>query len=377
MLDLTPIFQDLIEYFHMKTIILIYCFIIIALFLWPFKFIFPCRICPNGASWVVKENGIEFQTPGLLRSVSLPLGFYERLTSGNGLTIVAWLTTAGLSQGGPARIVSYSQDPFFRNFTLGQENDDLIFRLRTTKTDLNGTTPEVTVPETFVPGKRQHILMTYDYSHYRFYVDGQLRKSERAPGGTFSNWDPDHRLLIGNEQTGNRPWIGSVERIMIYDRPFSPAEVVQAYESGSLGPNFIGVAASFDFTEGEGNIIHDTSGVQPATHLELPAFFVNEGTPDFLTLKPRNVMDVISNFLIFLPFGFLLFLKLSEVFGGANLQSVTITFLAVVLFALSAESLQYYVEARTSSLIDFATSIAGGVSGNLAAIALKPFYQAT
>jgi len=362
--------------FRMKTIIIsIYFFIIIGYFIWPFKFVFQCEVCPNGASWAVKENGIEFQTPGLLRSLSPPIGLYERLTSGKGLTIVAWLTTARLNQVGPARIVSYSQDPFFRNFTLGQENGDLVFRLRTTRTNLNGMNPEFTVPGTFVPGKRQHIVMTYDHLNYRFYVDGQLRKSEPAPGGTFSNWDPDYQLLIGNEQTGNRPWIGGVERVVVYDRPFSPAKVVQAYRSGGLGPNFDGVAALFEFTECEGSIIHDTSGVQPGTNLELSAFYFNEGTRDFLSLKPRDMTDVLSNFLILFPFGFLLFLNLSKVFGAANLQSVAITFLATVLFSLAAESLQYYVEARTSSLFDFASCIAGGVSGSLVAMAFKPFHH--
>ena len=347
----------------------------IGYFIWPLSFVFQCEVCPNGASWAVKENGIEFQTPGLLRSTSPPIGLYERLTSGKGLTIVASLTTATLNQVGPARIVSYSKDPFFRNFTLGQENGDFVFRLRTTRTDLNGTTSEVTVPGTFVQGRRQHIVITYDDSHFRFYVDGQPRKSEPAPGGTFSNWDPDYQLLIGNEQTGNRPWIGRVERVAVYDRPFTPADVVQAYKSGGLGPNFDGVAALFEFTEGEGSIIHDTSGAQPGTNLELPAFYFNAGTQDLFSLKPRDMTDVISNFLILFPFGFLLFWKLSEVSSGANLQSVAITFLATVLFSLAAESLQYYVEARTSSLFDFASCTAGGVSGSLVAMALKSFHQ--
>ncbi len=367
--------QQIIIYASMSKILIAYCFIAFALILWPFKFVSPCRTCQNGAIWMAGKNGIEFETPGLLWSVSPPIGFHERLLSANGLTIVAWLKTAEVNQMGPARIVSYSQGPDFRNFTLAQENSDLVFRLRTTKTDLNGTKPEVTVPELFVPGQRQHIVVTYDSSHYRFYVDGQLLKSVPSPGGTFSNWDPAHRLLIGNEQTGDRPWLGSIERVVVYDRPFSAAEVEQDYHSVSPAPDFNGAAASFDFTMGEGNIIHDKSSVQPGSNLELPAIFVNEGIPGFLTLKPRYLMDFISNFLIFLPFGFLLYFSVSKIPDLASPQPLAIMLLATVLFTLTNESLQYYVDGRTSSLFDFASAIAGGASGILAAIALKALPQ--
>jgi hypothetical protein len=330
----------------MRTLLAIYCLIILALLLWPYKFVLPCKSYRNGASWLVNENRIEFKMPGLVSSVSPPLGLYHRLVSGNGFTIEVWLTSAGLKQTGPARIVSYSRDPFYRNFTLGQENSDLVFRLRTTKTDLNGASPEIKVPGVFVPEQRQHIVVSYDFSQCRVYVDGQLRDSVPVPGGTFSNWDSDYQLLIGNEQTGDRPWLGSIERVVLYNRPVPAAEVVESYELGEIASKRNGVAASFEFSQGEDRVIHDTSGMQADISLELPNSFKNQDKCNFLTLKKRDVMDFISNFVMFLPFGLLLLLNLSDKFG-AVFPTIAATFFVTVLFSLGTESLQYYIEART------------------------------
>lgn len=53
-------------------------------------------------------------------------------------TLEAWITPARETQGGPARIVTLSQDHGTRNFTFGQEQDAFEVRLRTTTTSANG-----------------------------------------------------------------------------------------------------------------------------------------------------------------------------------------------------------------------------------------------
>jgi hypothetical protein len=53
------------------------------------------------------------------------LTFYETLVKRNRLTLLVWMRRGNLKQAGPARIVTYSQDAFNRNFTLGQTNDTL------------------------------------------------------------------------------------------------------------------------------------------------------------------------------------------------------------------------------------------------------------
>ncbi|MDZ7264270.1 MAG: VanZ family protein [candidate division KSB1 bacterium] len=42
---------------------------------------------------------------------------------------------------------------------------------------------------------------------------------------TFSNWDMSYHLLLGNEATMNRPWWGSIYRVMVYHRSLKKAEI--------------------------------------------------------------------------------------------------------------------------------------------------------
>ena len=52
----------------------------------------------------------------------------------NELSVEAVIRPDRLDQTGPARIVTFSSDSGNRNFTLGQQNDSLVFRLRTPST---------------------------------------------------------------------------------------------------------------------------------------------------------------------------------------------------------------------------------------------------
>ncbi len=49
-----------------------------------------------------------------------------------------------------------------------------------------------------------------------------------------SNWDPSFNLMVGNEGTGDRPWLGKVQGFAISDRALSEPEVQQFFQS----PNF-------------------------------------------------------------------------------------------------------------------------------------------
>lgn len=99
----------------------------------------------------------------------------EPLASASAFTIIARVTAAESDQRGPARIISLSGSPFIRNFTVGQEGPDLIFRLRTLATGLNGTWPELRVPDVFGEARPRDIVITYRDGTVRCSVDGVAR----------------------------------------------------------------------------------------------------------------------------------------------------------------------------------------------------------
>jgi len=86
----------------------------------------------------------------------------RRLRVTNAFTLRVHCVTDDPDQQGPARIVSNSVSPLLRNFTMGQQGGDLLFRLRTPSTGANGYPLEVSAPDVFSDDRPREILVTYD-----------------------------------------------------------------------------------------------------------------------------------------------------------------------------------------------------------------------
>jgi VanZ family protein len=99
----------------------------------------------------------------------------ERLRRSSQFSIITTIATGNLNQKGPARIISQSDGPFYRNFTLGQDGSDLILRLRNLGTDSNGTKPHFTLPNFFTDTKPHRLVITYARATLSFYVDDLTR----------------------------------------------------------------------------------------------------------------------------------------------------------------------------------------------------------
>lgn len=95
----------------------------------------------------------------------------EKVQVRSQLTLVSTLATADTNQEGPARIISLSQNVSSRNFTLGQEKDELSFRLRTPLTKENGAHPESLVPNVFADTQFHRVAIVYDGWTVKIYVD--------------------------------------------------------------------------------------------------------------------------------------------------------------------------------------------------------------
>jgi hypothetical protein len=95
-----------------------------------------------------------------------------------------------VQQEGPARILSYSIDPMHRNFMVGQEGENLVFRLRTPATDPNGTRIPLIVPGVFSSTAKRDIVITYSGSTLRAAVAGsnQSHNLEISPGLSLASY---------------------------------------------------------------------------------------------------------------------------------------------------------------------------------------------
>jgi hypothetical protein len=128
----------------------------------------------------------------------------------------------------PARMVSFSRDGSHRNFSLDQEGDRLVLRLRTPKTGNNGAHPPIELCPLDI-GSQQHILVSYRNGQLTAYKHGKLVHPVHALRGDFRNWDP-MQLIFGDEVTGEYDWSGTLEGVAIYSRFIDADEAMETYK---------------------------------------------------------------------------------------------------------------------------------------------------
>jgi hypothetical protein len=185
---------------------------------------------PKSIIW--GADGLAILSPTLVASVDPAEKVVAACRATNEITIEVWIRPAKTDQKGPARIVSISADPYNRNFTLGQDGADYNIRLRTTETGDNGDKPSLSA-ENVVRAELTHVVYTRDGSGVaRVYVNS-VERGSRSIDGDFSNWDKGYHLALANELTKDRPWVGVVSLVAIYDRALSLDEIVQNYEAHS------------------------------------------------------------------------------------------------------------------------------------------------
>jgi glycopeptide antibiotics resistance protein len=124
---------------------------------------------PSGSS---TEKGVALSPAHWLVTTDPVAPLTQKILQTSQFTLVTTIATTDPTQTGPARIISISGDSLHRNFTLAQENAQLILRLRTVMGGANGASPEIGLPNVFATTNPHRLVLTYDRSILRFYIDG-------------------------------------------------------------------------------------------------------------------------------------------------------------------------------------------------------------
>jgi hypothetical protein len=149
-------------------------------------------------------------------------------------SIEVWASPANITQT-KANIVSYSGSDTARDVTLGQAATQYQAQTRSDKTGTNGTPALLTsATGNFVQAALQHIVLTYDpVNGQRLYVDGQFTGDvDPNGGGSLASWDNTFALVLGNETTGDRQWLGEIRMLAIHDSALTPAQIQQNFSAG-------------------------------------------------------------------------------------------------------------------------------------------------
>ncbi|MBN1673421.1 MAG: FecR domain-containing protein [Kiritimatiellae bacterium] len=193
---------------------------------------------PQAVAWI-RPAGLTVRSPAVLASRTPATKIIYPCRASNEITIEAWITPKIAAQGGglgkgAARIVSISANPTERNVTIGIDisphpEGSYEARLRTTTTDPNAG---VFAPHCPARASLTHLVYTRGATGKdTFYVDGVPGPSGVSTG-TFDNWANTFHLVLANEFTGNRPWLGTLHLVALYSRCLTPEEVQRNFTAG-------------------------------------------------------------------------------------------------------------------------------------------------
>ena len=192
------------------------------------------------ASWM-PNGGLSLDGATTIASSGAAIKLIDAAKASNEITIEAWIKPTNVTQDGPARIVSLSGSPTSRNITLGQgtfgnnATDVFDVRLRTTDGGNNDNgEPSMTTPSGSATVASTHVIYTLSAAGTtRIYVNGSVVTSGSA-GGTLSNWR-SFPLTLGNEASGDRPWLGELHEVAIYRCALDTTAVAAQFRAGPGG----------------------------------------------------------------------------------------------------------------------------------------------
>jgi VanZ like family len=271
---------------------------------------------PEG--WRFPESGIVIAAP--------PHPWLEAAQHAETIGVFLLVRPLFTVQSGPARILTISRDAHLRNLTIGQEDDDLVVRLRTEETDLNGLRtgePVARVEDAFRAGNWVAIDLQIRPRELALAIDGERAVVVALPEAVLATWQRSLQLALGNETTCDRPWRGEIQKAVI--------EVA---------------GEAIDYARR-----HD---------VEVPATCWVIGYPPvvvpFRLLFPQ---DIVRNVLMYLPLGCLLGLAIRP----RSWRALVGGLLAILAVSASLEGAQMLVASRFTSVDDIICNTIGGGLG--------------
>jgi hypothetical protein len=213
------------------------------------------QIGDAGAVRWLPDGGLALDSNVLIASPGPAAKVIQGIKASNEMSVEAWVKPGNLTQEGPARILTISTTTSDRNYTMGQQFDEWQIRRRTSITDNNAGPAEHRIGPGLggVDLRLIHLVYTRDASGLdTLYQDG-VALGTNLQGGDFSNWNDSYRLGLGRELDLQRPWLGEMHRMAIYNRALTAAEVAQSFQAGprASGPGREGFVLVSDFDLGQ------------------------------------------------------------------------------------------------------------------------------
>jgi hypothetical protein len=174
----------------------------------------------NGAV-AVPDRGIQFLAAGIAYTEEPPPWLGDAISTSR-FEVILEIRTADQEQYGPARIFTLSSDRSHRNLSVGQWGPNLSVQIRTPYTNVDGLPPYL-VKNTFANSDWHQIDVRIRPGNIEIRVDGETPIIAAMPVQPLEDWDPSFRIALGNELSGDNPWMGNIRKAVVRagDRSFN------------------------------------------------------------------------------------------------------------------------------------------------------------
>ncbi len=230
-------------------------------------------------SWV-GGWGIDIKGGKAQGSTAASVKLHDQIKATGEFSIEAWVVPGNVSQE-DSRIVSYSAGVDNRNFTLGQTLYSYDFLNRSSVTDANGMPLLQTFDEDEdLQATLQHVVATYDpIEGRRIYVNGVFTDdSDDVGGGLLTDWNDTYALVLGNEVSSNRDWVGVLRLVAVHNRALTQDQILQNYDAG-VGEKFFLLFSVGDLVDvSEAYVMFEVSQFDSYSYLF--------NSPTFISLDP-------------------------------------------------------------------------------------------
>ena len=251
----------------------IWALLVTAFMLFPFRYEYQGPKTVENGVQRLEAGGLAFEGPSRFRSTAPPAWLGPAIDAEE-LDIVLDVQSASPDQRGPARILTVSDGRLRRNFMVAQKGVDLLVRARRPGADTNGAAP-LKVDGVFAEAAPRTIEVRFRKLLIEVLVDGQPRYRETLESTPFELWSRSFTYALADEVDGARGWNGRITRAV-----------------ATVGDS------AYDLTA--------KTGIEsPPEFLHIP-----EQTRRLWRMDTAYIVFVETvHLFVFLPFGFLLWLK--------------------------------------------------------------------
>ncbi len=326
----------------------------------------------NGANWISERPGIRFSKYGIAYTDPFVKSIEEGISKLNGFSIIIAFKPESFHEGGFNFILSIhngkNDDQLlvgqWRSYIIVMNGDDYSNKRKTPRIAAN----------IFSPAPRKIILtISTGKEGTKLYVGSQLVKTNSDLILKFPKGDKT-RLIIGNSIYGKHSWNGEIYGLALYDYPLNANEALfhtkRWHKDQNLSLTEKGKpAVLYLFDEKRGKRAFDHG--EGKLHLEIPPRMhalekIILSLPWIGSeLNKFFFIDIIVNFLGFIPLGFALSITLFKFNVTSEKRVVLMTVASCFILSLTIEIVQAWVPSRTSSIMDVMSNTSGALIGSV------------